>query len=409
MPRFWCGIDWSESLNDVAVVDASGRMVAHTRVEETPAGVEEILALLRGLRTSHRHSRKQVPVAIETRQGLLVAALEAKDQPVVTINPTVVARYRGRLSPARRKSDRADAVLLANILRTDGALHRPLPRTSHAAQAVTVLARAQRDAVHTRRHHANQVRSLLRTYYPAALLAWKQLPDGLVRAEARALLALAPTPRQGAALSKRKIADTLSAAGRFRLVDEHAARLRDVLQQRHLRQPLEVEEAMGHRMLAVLHQLDDVCATVEHLTEATGDAFHVHPHARVYSSFPACGPVIGARLLGEIGDDPDRFTVRGLRAYAGAAPLTWESSSSRIVTHRRIANRNLKAVGHYWAFASLTRSPGCRAHYDRRRERGDGYAAALRHLYGKLLSSLHHCLKHGVPYTEDIAFPSRKE
>ncbi|WP_445023399.1 IS110 family transposase [Streptomyces sp. SAS_276] len=145
MPRFWCGVDWSESLNDVAVVDASGRMVAHTRVEETPAGVEEILALLGGLRTSHRHSRKQVPVAIETRQGLLVAALRAKDQPVVTINPTVVARYRGRLSPACHKSDRADAVLLANILRTDGALHRPRPARLRRCRAADLGEQQQPD------------------------------------------------------------------------------------------------------------------------------------------------------------------------------------------------------------------------------------------------------------------------
>ncbi|MFB7630468.1 IS110 family transposase [Streptomyces sp. NPDC056149] len=408
MPRFWCGIDWSESTNGVAVVDKTGTVVAHIRGEEAPTGVEEILALLLGLRTSHTHSRKHVPVAIETRHGLLVAGLRAKGQPVVAINPSVVARYRGRASPARRKSDRTDAVLLANVLRTDGALHRYLPHLTDQAQAVTVLARAQRDAIHMRQHHAHQVHSILRTYYPAALLAWRDLHGGLVRAEARAFLALAPTPRQGAALTRRKIADTL-AAGRFRLVDEHAARLHEILQQHQLRHAAALEEALGHRMLAALRQLDDACTNVEHLTAKATDAFHAHPHAPIYATLPAVGPIIGARLLGEIGDDPDRFTTaRGLRAYAGVAPLTWESSTSRVVTHRRIANRNLKEVGHHWAFASLTRSAGCRAHYDRRRAHGDRYAAALRHLYGKLLSSLHHCLKHGVPYREETAFPPRE-
>ncbi|MFB7270706.1 transposase [Streptomyces sp. NPDC056244] len=76
---------------------------------------------------------------------------------------------------------------------------------------------------------------------------------------------------------------------------------------------------------------DQACAAVDQLTEATTDAFQAHPHAPVYASFPGCGPLIGARLLAEIGDDLGRFTVRGLRAYAGAAPLTWESSSSRTV------------------------------------------------------------------------------
>ncbi len=382
-------------------------MVAHIRVEATPEVVSEVLALLRGLRSSHRHSRTQVPVAIETPHGLLVAALRAKRQPVVVINPSSVARYRGRVSPARKKSNRTDAVLLANILRTDGTLHRAMPRTSEQAAAITVLARAQRRAVHTRQYHANQVRSLLREFYPAALLAWQDLPGGIVRAEARAVLALAPTPSLAAVLRKRAIADTIAGAGRVRLVDDHAERLRCVFQQHHLRQPPDVEAAMGEQVKAAVGLLDQACTAVDQLTLATTDAFRAHPHAPLYASFPGCGPIIGAGLLGELGDDPDRFTVRGLRAYAGAAPLTWESSSSRTVTHRRIANHNLKALGHNWAFTSLTRSPGCRAHYDRRREKGDRYAAALRNLYGRLLSGLHYCLKNGVSYRDEVAFPPR--
>ncbi|MFK0142528.1 hypothetical protein [Streptomyces murinus] len=94
-----------------------------------------------------------------------------------------------------------------------------------------------------------------------------------------------------------------------------------------------------------------------------------------------------------------------MRAYAGAAPLTWAPGSSSQVSHRRIANKRLKATGHTWAFATLTRSPGCRALYDARREAGDGYAAALRRVFARLLGSLHHCLAHEELYREDLAFP----
>jgi Transposase len=47
---------------------------------------------------------------------------------------------------ARRKSDDADAVVLANILRTDAHAHRPLPADSELVQAIAVLARVQQDA-----------------------------------------------------------------------------------------------------------------------------------------------------------------------------------------------------------------------------------------------------------------------
>jgi transposase len=408
MPRFFGGIDYSEGLNDVAVIDAAGTTVAHIRAEESPQGVKEILAVLRGLSASHRFSRRQVPLGIETRRGLLVAGLLASGQPIVPLNPAMVARYRGRLNPARRKSDRTDATLLAQILRTDGHHHRGMPADSDEVQALNELVQAQYRAVRSQRYGANQLRSLLRTYYPAAIEAWSELPGKLVRAEARALLALAPTPREASRLSKRAIADTLAAAGRTRLVDAQAARLREVFARPWLRQPPAVEEAMGQAMLATLAQLNSACRAAEMTTVLAETAFRAHPQAPVYLSLPGCGPVIGARLLAAIGDDPERFeTAKGLRCYAGAAPLTWASGGSRAVTARRRAvNLKLKGTGHIWAFASLTRSPGCRAYYDRCRDRGDTYPTALRKLYGRLLNMLHHCLAHDVLYDEAVAFPA---
>jgi transposase len=404
---YWCGIDWSENLNDVVVVDALGAVVTHIRVEETVEGVQQILQVLRGLSSSHRFSRKQVPIAIETSTGLLVAALRKAGQPVVAINPLVVARYRGRLNPTKQKADRPDARMLANILRTDGANHRLLHNPTQQAAAITVLARGQRRASHTVQYHRNQVRTHLRAYFPAALEAWAHLPDRYMRAEARAVLALAPTPAQAAALTKRKLADTLAAAGRFRLVDDHAIRLHTLFQEPRLRQPPQIEEAMGQQLSAMLALLDQACRTRDSLAELTVQAFTEHPQSKIYLSFPGCGAITGARLLAEIGDDPQRFaSARGLRAYAGAAPLTWSSGATAAVSHRRIANKHLKGVGHTWAFSSLTRSPGCYAYFLDRRQRSDRYASSLRRLYSHLLGSLHYCLRHDELYREDIAFPT---
>ncbi|RJL21037.1 IS110 family transposase [Bailinhaonella thermotolerans] len=408
MARWWMGIDWAEGLHDVAVVDEDGQVVARARIRETPEGVKELLALLSGLSTSKRHSRRQVPIAIETSRILLVHALRQAGLQVVAINPMVVARYRGRVSPARRrKSDRGDAELLANIIRVDAHLHRPLPRPGLQAQVVTELSRAQRHAVREQHRQLGRLRSLVRLYYPAALSAFDGR-SGLLRPEARALLAAAPTPRAGARLRHRQIADLLVAAGRTRLIDEQAARIGERLRTPQLRRAPEIEAAMGEAMLATLALTTQACAQVEQLTAQMTSAFEAHPHAPLYRSMPGVGPVIGARLLGEIGDDLDRFaSARSLRAYAGAAPLTWASGSTRTVRARRFAlNGLLRESGHHWAFASLTRSVGARAYYDRRREAGDGFAAALRRLAGRLLTCLYGCLRTGVCYREEIAFPS---
>ena len=63
------------------------------------------------------------------------------------------------------------------------------------------------------------------------------------------------------------------------------------------------------------------------------------------------------------------------------------------------------AAGYTWAFAALTASPGARAHYDRRKKAGDRHTAAQRHLSGRLLGCLHHCLTTRQHYDETTAFP----
>ncbi|MFJ8444462.1 IS110 family RNA-guided transposase [Kitasatospora griseola] len=400
MGAFTAGIDWSEKLNDLAVVDRTGHVLATHRFEATPLGIREALAVLSGLRASHGFSRKSVPVAIEASRGLLVAALRQHGQTVVPVHPTTVARYRGRINPGnRKKSDAGDATLLANILRTDGRLHRPLHHNSELAEALGALTRAQLRAARTRQHHYLRLRSQLRAVHPAAVTAWAHLDGRLFRPEAREVIALAPTSGSAARLTRRQIRAALERAGRTRLLDAEAERLHALFRVAALRNPPMVEEALGREVCATVRLLSEACAGADELAEAAGELFVQHPQFPIYRSFPGVGLLTGSRLLAELGDDPDRFaTAKGMAAYAGARPFTWASGDSRKVMHRRTSNKRLAACGHYWAFSTLTNSPECRAYYDRRRAAGDRHTAALRRLFARLLSSLHHCLRHGEEF-----------
>ncbi|SEG92787.1 Transposase [Thermomonospora echinospora] len=230
----FCGIDWSEQHHDVAIVDGDGRLVARRRIGDDAAGFGHLLEMLA---QAGDGPDARIPVAIETSRGLLVSCLRASGRPVFVINPMAVARYRERHTVSRKKSDHADAMVLANILRTDMAAHRPLPADSELAQAVAVLARAQQDAVWDRTQAHNKLRSLLREYYPAFLAAFRDARGGIMRPEARAILAAAPTPADAAALSVEQIADLLRQAGRQRGVTARAAHIHQALTSEHLRQP----------------------------------------------------------------------------------------------------------------------------------------------------------------------------
>jgi transposase len=387
------------------VVDRDGKLLAHQRVSDDVPGLARLLELL----TEHGDTPDDpVPVAIETPRGLLVACLRATGRKVYPVNPMAVARYRDRHSVAGRKSDKGDAAVLANVLRTDMHARRPLPAGSELAQAVAVLARAQQDAVWDRTTAHNKLRSHLREYFPGFLAAFAGARDGIMRPEARVILAAAPTPADAAQLTLAQLRALLKKAGRKRGTDAEAQRLREAFRTGQMRQLPLVEQAMGKQSTALLRQLDAACASADELEQAATESFNQHPDAGIITSFPGIGALTGARVLAETGDDRSRFQdARGLKAYAGSAPVTRASGKSRSVTHRRVKNNRLAAAGYTWAFSALTASPGARAHYDRRRDRGDRHAAAQRNLFNRLLGCLHHCLATGQHYDEATAFPNQ--
>lgn len=191
------------------------------------------------------------------------------------------ARYRDRHSVSRKKSDPGDALVLANVLRTDMHAHRPLPQDSDLARAVAVLARAQQDATWNRQQISNQLRSLLREYYPAALVAFESWKNGLCRPEAHELLKAAPTPAKAARLTRTQLQAALKRAGRQRGIAAEAERLREVFRADWAHQPPLVEDALGKQMLALLVQLEAACTATDNLAEAVEEVFPQHPDAEV--------------------------------------------------------------------------------------------------------------------------------
>jgi transposase len=191
----YCGIDWAEDHHDIALADRAGQLLARRRISDDAAGLAQLLALL----AEHGDAAQDpIPAAIETPRGLLVACLRATGRRVYPVNPMAVARYRDRHSIAGRKSDHGDAVVLANVLRTDLHAHRPLPDDSELAQAIAVLARAQQDAVWARTQAHNKLRSHLREYFPGFLAAYADARGGITRPDARVVwppLPPRPQPR----------------------------------------------------------------------------------------------------------------------------------------------------------------------------------------------------------------------
>lgn len=261
----YCGIDWATTHHDIAVINDDGKAVARGRVSNDAAGFAALLTLLAEAGDT---ATDPIPVGIETDRGLFVAALRETGRVIYPINPLAASRYRARYSVSGAKSDATDAVLLANIIRTDAAAHRVLPTDTELAQAIRVLARAQQDAVWARQQIGNQIRDLLKDFYPAAIVAFAGLPEGgLTRRDARTILAAAPTPAQAATLTPARLRRLLIKAGRQRNLDRDVQRLREIFTHTYLHQPPVLENAMGIHLAALLGQFDAACAAADELAD----------------------------------------------------------------------------------------------------------------------------------------------
>jgi len=393
------GIDWAEDHHDLVVMAEDGQVRAGTRIGDDLAGVGR----LHGLVADHQvDADEPVAVGIETDRGLLVTSLVAAGYEVFAVNPMVASRYRDRHSIAGAKSDAGDARMLADLVRTDRHLFRPLAGDSDEVEAIKVIARAHKRLIQDRQSQVNRLRNSLRDYYPGAAACFGA---DLADRDALAVLAVAPTARQGRGLSQAKAVAALRRGGRKRNLERRATEIREALCAPQLDAPAAVAAASGTAASALVAVIGVFNTQIAALEAELVDHFHEHPDAEIYRSLPGLGDVLGARVLAEFGDDPNRYhDARARKNYASTSPVTRASGKSTIVHARYARNARLADACRQWAFCSLTTSPGARTYYDVLRSRGKSYEHALRQLANRRVGILHGCLDHGTTYDEPTAW-----
>jgi transposase len=405
--RLFIGDDWAEDHHDVELMDASGRRLAKARLPEGVAGMARLHAMAGEVLGEDAEDADpgQVVIGIETDRGPWVQALIAAGYTVLAINPLQASRYRERHGVSGAKSDAGDAHVLADMVRTDSHQLRAVAGDTAQAAAVKVVTRTHKTLIWERTRHTQRLRHALRDYFPAALEAFEDLDA----ADTLELLARAPDPAAAARLTTAQISAALRRARR-RDIAGKAAQIQSVLRAPHLGQPDIVAVAYAASvgaLVAVLGTLNEQVKTLQGQVEAH---FGQHPDAEIILSQPGLGPVLGARVLAESGDDPARYaSAKARKNYAATSPITRASGKKKAVLARHVHNDRLIDALMSQAFSALQASPGARAYYDRQRARGAGHNPALRQLANRLTGILHGCLKTRTLYDEATAWPQYAE
>jgi transposase len=367
--RLFAGLDWGSTGHAVCVVDDCGKIVAQFEVAHDAAGLTELRARLAKVAPA-----AEVPIAIERPSGLIVDALVDAGHVVVPIHPNVVKACRPRYRAAGGKDDRGDSYLLADVLRTDGHRFRPLTPQSDALKALRALVRTRDDLVAERVALANQLRSLLESFWPGAAVVFADVDSPI----ALAFMQRYPTPKSAAKLGPKRLAAFMAQqnyCGRrssTELLERIKAAPEGLARGEEANAKGELVRMLARILETLVTELAKLTRRIEHEVEQLADG-------RIVMSFPRAGRVNAAQILAELGDVRERFqTEEQLAAEAGVCPVTHESGKSRGVSFRWACNKRLRHALTLWAANTCRSSAWAADIYARARARGCDHPHAVR-------------------------------
>ena len=380
-------------------MDESGVTVATGTIDHTAEGLERFMALVR----ARVQTPRDVLVALETSQGPLVGALLDQQFTVYAINPKAVDRHRERFRVAGAKSDLRDAWVLATLLRTDRAQYRPLLPDSDIAQELRALTRDRAELVRTRTMLSNQLTACLKAYFPEFLTLFAD-PD---RPVALALLQAFPTREALRAVSP---ADLEAFLGRQHCPyrRQRAAEIHARMQGRGFQIAPPVVRAKARLAGTLVSQLQTLAEHLDAYDREIQRVLRLHPDGELYHSLPGAADLLAARMVGELGDNRDRYRdASSAQCEAGTAPVTRKSGSVRTVHVRRACIHPLRDTLWQFAFASIRQCEWAEAYYWRARKRGKKHAEAVRMLGNIWLRIIIAMRRDRRPYDETLYLKAR--
>jgi transposase len=390
MDKAWAGVDAGKEFHWAHVLDASGRELLSRKVENDEAQllmlIDEVLALA-----------EEVIWALDQPGGgaaLLLALLWERNQRVLYVPGLTVDRardaYRGE-----SKTDARDAHVIADQARMRPDLGELKPGEAEIAELQLLLAR-RRDLITDQSRTITRLRETLVSLFPAleraldlnskgplTLLTHYQTPAQLRRAGHKRI---ATYLRNRSVKGSNKVAHKALAAARAQSVS------------------LPAQKVASGIVADLAAEVLSLKGRIESIDEEIGQRFFARPEARILTSLPGMGLILGAEFVVAVGDVSAFESADRLAAYAGLVPAS-RDSGKRVGNRRRMrgGNKILKRVFYQSAFASLRSAPESRAFYDRKRAEGKRHTQALIALARRRVNVVWAMLRDGSEFEERSA------
>lgn len=390
--QVYIGIDWSKDRHDVAYMNSAGSVIAYQTIAANPVGY----AALDARRQQLGAQLEECWVGIETVHNLILDDLVRRGYPhLYLVPPSLVKDSRGRFGESKANSDRKDAELLADLLRTDRARLHPWQPDSDLTQQLSVQVSLESFLTNSIIRVTNRLRNGLWRYYPNAANVFSSLDTQI----ALEFICAYPTPEQAQAL-------TFEAFRAFAQQHHYPNPKKLPACYARLQQP-QPEPApaillayrpeavyLAQLALQLVQQRVKVQKTIQ-------DLFTQHPDAAIFASLPGAGEKLAPALLTKFGDDRQRFpTPASLQALAGTCPYTKASGKRRRVLFRHACDKEFRTIAQQWAKASVDLSPWATAYFQTVLPRCRSISQAYRRLANRWLAIAWRLWQDQKPYHE---------
>ena len=389
--KSYIGIDWSEKHHNVCILNEAGACLDRFQVPHSQTGflrLEERLAMF-------TKAAGDCLVAIETDHNTLVNFLWSRGYTLYILPPKQVKSNRGRHRASRAKDDDSDALLLADILRTDQGRLTPWQADSALVQQMRSLVSWIDDLTDLIKRHRNRLRANLLCYFPQPLAAFGNMMSQF----SLKVVAAYPSPAHLSTLTFEQFSAFSKSQGYY-----HSGNLPAYYAQ--LQEPMPatpeaiwpvLEKQTGFQARQLLTLMEQKQAAINQ----TSRLFEQHPDAAIFASLPGAGDLLRPKLLVMFGDYRDRFPKQSiLPAIAGTCPVTVQSGRSRYVSFRKACNHSYRQTAQQFAISSTRKSVWAARYFSHALERGMSHSHAYRCLANRWLHIIWTLWQKRVPYDE---------
>jgi len=389
-PCVCVGIDWADREHVYHLISPDGQVIKGTFMQDA----DQIHGLIEFWRQRFPDSGFQI--SLEQNRGALIIALTMfEDVRIFPVNPAALASYRKAFAHGGGKNDPTDAQLLCQYLLHYRDQLRPLKRDEPLTRELASLGEDRRRLVDLRVAQANELRAVLKLYFPVilALGAAQMYAHFLIR-----LLMKYPTLEDAQKAGATKLRKLFFGLGTRHNVEQ---RIQLIIDARPLTTDAVTIRCGARRVTAIVQMIHTLNEQIDEYDHSIRRLVKTHPDYHIVRSLPASGDATHCRIIAALGDDRTRFpTSESLQAATGIAPLTHQSGKVKTVTARWACTKFMKQTFHEYAGLSIRSSAWAKAYYEHQRSLGKSAQTATRALAYKWLRIIHRCWIDRVPYDE---------